>query len=277
MNTALSFGTLATALFMLAFPQESQAVTPSDDTATEQCTALTASGNAEYPPYLWQAPDNPRKLVGAIALMVEDLSQEIGIDIELVYSGPWGRVQKEVAAGRVDMIAGAFFTEVRTSYMDYIYPEFQGTETAVWYNQRYPFNYSIWSDLKPYRGVTVINNSFGQKFDTYAAKELDIKQVASLEHGLKMLSAGRVDYLIYEKDPARAYARQLAIVDVTNQKEAVTRQNLYLTLSKVSPCNTPAFKRLLGETLAMFGEQSRMEHYLQQAHQLWAEQQSADH
>lgn len=273
MNMPLSFGTLTTALFMLAAPVQSQATTP-QATITNQCKTLIASGNAEYPPYLWRSPDNPRKLVGAIALMMEDLSQEIGVDIALIYSGPWGRVQKEVAAGRVDMIAGAFFTKARTEYMDYIYPEFQGTETAVWYNYRSPFNYSQWADLKSRRGVTVINNSFGQEFDTYAARELDIRQVSSLEHGLRMLSAGRVDYLIYEKDPAKAYARQLHVFNVQDQQKAVTRQNLYLTLSKASRCNNPALKQQLARTVESFSKQNRMERYLKQAHQLWAQQQT---
>ena len=256
---------------LLSLPLESLA--SSHATESNQCKVLSASGNAEYPPYLWRSPDNPKQLVGAIAFMIDDIAEEIGIPIELTYSGPWGRVQKEVAAGRVDMIAGAFFTEARTGYMDYIYPEFQGTETAVWYNLSNPFDYSLWSDLKPLRGVTVINNSFGQEFDQYAVQELDIKQVSSLEQGLKMLSAGRVDYLIYEKDPAMAYARQLSISGIQPHTKAVTQQNLYLTVSQASKCNTPELKKKLEEAVTLLDTQSRMQGYLEKAHQLWAEQQ----
>ncbi|MAC47307.1 substrate-binding periplasmic protein [Oceanospirillum beijerinckii] len=256
---------------LLSFPLKSLA--SSHASASNQCQVLSASGNAEYPPYLWRAPDNPKQLVGAIAFMIDDIAEEIGIPIELIYSGPWGRVQKEVAAGRVDMIAGAFFTEARTDYMNYIYPEFQGTETAVWYNLNNPFNYSLWSDLKPLRGVTVINNSFGQDFDQYAAQELNIRQVSSLEQGLKMLSAGRVDYLIYEKEPAMAYVHQLSISGIQSHTKAVTQQNLYLTVSQASKCNTPELKKKLETVVTLFDTQSRMQGYLEKAHRLWTEQQ----
>lgn len=243
------------------------------DSTIDYCQSLSASGNAEYPPYLWRSPDDPQQLIGAIDYLMEDLEQETGIRIDLRYNGPWGRVQKEVAAGRLDMIAGAFFTQARTEYMDYIYPEFQGTATSVWYNETKPFNYTQWSDLKPYRGVTVINNSFGQEFDEYARTDLYIGQVASLEQGLKMLSVKRVDYLIYEENPGKAYARQLEISGVTTHKVPVTRQNLYLTLAKSSPCNTKDVKQLFSDALTRFTTQDRMNFYLEKAAQLWAEQQ----
>ncbi|WP_220495760.1 substrate-binding periplasmic protein [Oceanospirillum sediminis] len=242
--------------------------------AESECKALIASGNAEYPPYLWRSPDDPEKLVGAIAFMIEDLAREIALPIDLRYSGPWGRVQKEVASGRVDMIAGAFFTQPRTEYMDYIYPEFQGTATAVWFNKEKPFKYTLWSDLKILRGVTVINNSFGQEFDEYSATELNINQVVSLEQGLRMLSAARVDYLIYEENPGKAYANQLNIENVAVHNEPVTRQNLYLTVSRVSACNSDQLKEQLAEALTLFDTQSRMNTYLEKAHQLWASQQT---
>ena len=247
---------------------------PSLARAESECKALTASGNAEYPPYLWRSPDDPEKLVGAIAFMVEDLAREIDLPIDLKYKGPWGRVQKEVASGRVDMIAGAFFTKPRTEYMDYIYPEFQGTATAVWFNKERPFKYSLWSDLKVLRGVTVINNSFGQEFDEYSATELKINQVVSLEQGLRMLSAARVDYLIYEENPGKAYANQLNIKNVAVHNEPVTRQNLYLTVSRASECNSTRLKEQLVEAMTSFDTQSRMNAYLEKAHQLWVSQQN---
>jgi polar amino acid transport system substrate-binding protein len=241
--------------------------------ASQHCTVMTASGNAEYPPYLWRSPDNPQHLVGAIAYMIDDLSKEIGVKIDLLYKGPWGRVQTLVSKGRVDITAGAFYTKPREDYMDYLYPEFQGTATSVWYNLNTPFEYDMWSDLKSLRGVTVINNSFGQEFDEYSANELEIKQVASLEQGLKMLSASRVDYLIYEKNPGMAYAKQIDVPDLDTHKIPITRQNLYLTVSKASKCNTPELKADIEEALVLFNTQNRMASYLQQAHKLWAEQQ----
>lgn len=242
--------------------------------ANTACTTIKASGNAEYPPYLWRASDNPDQLTGAVRFLIDDLANEIGVPISLTYSGPWGRVQEEVAAGRVDMIAGAFFTEPRTLYMDYLYPEFQGTQTSVWVNEEKPFTFNVWHDLKAHRGVTVINNSFGQEFDEFAKSQLNISQVASLEQGLRMVSAKRADYLIYEEEPGRAYAEQLHVQKLITLPTEVTRQNLYLTISKKSACNTPELKAKLTKALEKFAKAQHMEGYLQQAHTLWASTQA---
>lgn len=234
-----------------------------------QCKKITASGNSEYPPYLWKAKNNTN-LSGAISLLINDLSQDLGIEIELIYSGPWGRVQEEVAAGRVDMIAGAFFTIPRTSYMDYLYPEFQATKTAVWYNKKKPFVFSVWHDLKPYQGVTVINNSFGEAFDEFAKSNLAISKVASLQQALQMLSAQRVDYLIYEENPGQAYANRSGLQNLTTHPVSVTEENLYLTLSKKSKCNTPELKEKISDLLKTYQGQNRMENYLRSALGMWA-------
>lgn len=238
----------------------------------ESCKFIRASGNAEYPPYLWHS-GNTANLHGAVALLLEELAQEINTDIKLVYAGPWGRVQEDVAAGRIDMIAGAFFTLPRTHYMDYIYPQMMRTKTSVWVNTKTPFPYTQWEDLKSYRGVTVINNSFGQEFDEYAEQQLTIEEVGSLEQGLRMLSANRVDYLIYEENPGKAYAKKLNIQNLQAIPLEITRESLYLTMSKKSPCNSPEMRAKISQTLKKFMLDKRADFLLSRAHILWANQQ----
>ncbi len=235
---------------------------------SESCQLIRASGNAEYPPYLWRS-ESSTKLSGAISLLLEELAVEIDTKIELVYSGPWGRVQEDVASGRIDMIAGAFFTLPRTHYMDYLYPPMLLTKTAVWTNNKNTFQYTQWEDLKAYRGVTVINNSFGQEFDEYAKKQLTIEEVGSLEQGLRMLSAKRVDYLIYEENPGKAYAKKLNINNLQTLPLEITRQKLYLTMSKQSSCNSTALRSKITKALKKFTQEQRTETFLKRAHELW--------
>ncbi len=241
-------------------------------TSESTCKLIRASGNAEYPPYLWRE-GNSEQLSGAITLLLKEVAKEINTDIEIVYSGPWGRVQEDVAAGRIDMIAGAFFTLPRTHYMDYIYPQMMRTKTAVWVNATKALSYSKWSDLKGYRGVTVINNSFGQKFDEYAKQQLSIDEVGSLEQGLRMLSADRVDYLIYEENPGKAYAQKLNIRNLKTVPLEITREELYLTMSKRSPCNSTALRSKIAKTLKRFTQEKKAELFLEQGHDLWAKSQ----
>ncbi len=237
------------------------------------CTKIIASGNSEYPPYLWRDADSDR-LNGAVSYLINDLSKDLGIEIALIYGGPWGRVQEEAVSGRVDMIAGAFFTMPRTQYMDYVYPDFQATRTAIWFNQDNPFAFSEWNDLKAYQGITVINNSFGEEFDNFAKAQLHIGQVASLEQALQMLSAKRAEYLIYEEDPGHAYAKKMGITNLETQSVSVTEESLYLTLSKKSECNSDLLRSKISELLEKYRQEDRMDAYLNKAMILWSNQPS---
>jgi polar amino acid transport system substrate-binding protein len=107
---------LATAAFLaLALPGFANAQAPA-------CRGLQASGNPQYPPYLWRNPADADQLIGSNQALMQWLSKEIGLPIEVRYVGPWSRVQEEARSGRIDLIAGAFFTLPRTEYMDYVYP-----------------------------------------------------------------------------------------------------------------------------------------------------------
>ncbi|GAA3936442.1 transporter substrate-binding domain-containing protein [Litoribacillus peritrichatus] len=236
------------------------------------CTVIKASGNAEYPPYLWRNADNKSQLTGAISFLIDDLSTALEIPIELKYHGPWGRVQAKTAHGELDMVSGAFFTKPRTEYMDYIYPKFLGTNTAVWVNESKPINFKIWEDLMPHQGITVVDNSFGQEFDEYAKKFLTIDEVGSLSQGIGMLSLKRIDYLIYEENPGLAYIKQLDIQGIVALPNKVTSQALFLTISRKSPCNTSALKDAIRNLLIKLTEEGRMELYLERALSLWKHQ-----
>ncbi|ASP38134.1 amino acid ABC transporter substrate-binding protein [Bacterioplanes sanyensis] len=244
--------------------------------ASGRCQHFTASGNAEYPPYLWRSAQDPMVLVGANAMLMDYIAEQLGVSIDIGYVGPWGRTQEELAKGHIDFIAGAFFTEPRTKRMDYLYPAFQLTRTAVWVSEFRPFNYSQWQDLVGRQGVTVINNSFGQAFDEYAAENLTIHEAVKLEQGLRMLQGDRVDYFIYELNPGRAYASQLGISDVRPLAVPVSQEPLYLTMSKQSVCNTPEFRQRIEQVLQKAEQEKVMEGFLQQAISDWRESASTD-
>jgi polar amino acid transport system substrate-binding protein len=224
-------------LFALLALQNAQAQGPTQAPAPV-CQKLVATGNPEYSPYLWRDALDDSKLVGANADLMQLLSKEIGIPIEVKYVGPWSRVQELARTGKVDLIAGAFFTTARLDYMDYFYPAFRGTRTVIWTNPANSFNYRTWSDLRERKGLTVVNNSFGEEFDAYARKSLSIATVSTLEQALQMLVLARGDYLIYEEDPGLALAAKLNITKLKTAPVAVSTEGLFLTLAHKSECNT---------------------------------------
>ena len=55
-----------------------------------QCDTLLASGNAEYPPYLWRSAQDEYRLDGAVAALMERIGKEAGVEIRLIFTGPLG-------------------------------------------------------------------------------------------------------------------------------------------------------------------------------------------
>lgn len=233
------------------------------------CRQLVASGNPQYPPYLSRSAENDDRLVGANAEMLVWLSKELGLPIESRYVGPWGRVQEETRAGRIDLIAGAFLTMARTEYMDYFYPALRETRSVVLVRDGTRLDYRRWSDLAALQGVTVIGNSFGEDFDRYARDKLNISQVASLEQALQMLQRSRVDYLVYEDSPAAAYQARLNIDGIKPLPVAVASEPLYLTLSHRSACNTPEMRGRIARAMYRLARLGLMNGWVDKSIQLW--------
>lgn len=233
------------------------------------CRHLVASGNPQYPPYLWRAAESGERLVGANADMLAWLSKELGLPIEARYVGPWGRVQEEMRAGHIDLIAGAFFTLARTEYMDYFHPAFHETRSVVFVRSGSRLDYRRWTDLAPLQGGTVIGNSFGEEFDRFAREKLKVSQVASVETALLMLQKSRIDYLIYEDSPALAYLARMNIEGVRPLKPAVASEPLYLTLSHRSPCNTPELRGRLARAMYTLTRQGLMRGWIDKNIEVW--------
>ena len=262
---------VCSALALLALPLVVSAQAPTAPTAPPPlaCTGLLASGNPQYAPYLWRESADSDTLVGANALLMAWLAQEIGVPIEVRHVGPWSRVQEEARAGRVDLIAGAFFNFPRTEYLDYVYPAFRETRSVVLVREARPLTYRRWEDLVKRQGLTVVNNSFGEEFDRFMRERLTITRVASLEQALRMLDLGRGDYLLYEDSPAEAFMGRLGIKGLRALQPPVAQEQLHLALSHKSACNTPELRGALSRAMYKLRREKLMEGFVQQGVQRW--------
>ena len=245
--------------------------------SANECTKLTATGNPEYPPYLFRENANSNKLIGANNEIIKLIAEKLNIEIEVIYSGPWSRAQKEVREGRIDLIAGAFFTIPRAQYMDYIYPALLTTKSVVWTNKNKPIVYSQKEDLINLRGITVINNSFGEAFDTFAKEKLTIASVPSLQQAFKMMNLGRADYLLYEQSPATAYISNWGIENQTTVVgPEISSEHLYLTLSHRSKCNTGILRGKLTKAIYELVSEGFAGSAFKAGHSLWQETSKVD-
>ncbi|TNC82205.1 MAG: ABC transporter substrate-binding protein [Oleiphilus sp.] len=238
--------------------------------SARDCSRLVATGNPEYPPYLFRQSIENNNLVGANTEIFQKIAKQLDIDIEVIYTGPWSRAQKEVREGRIDLIAGAFFTVPRAQYMDYIYPAFLTTQSVVWNSIKKPIQFERREDLIGKKGVTVIHNSFGQEFDSFAKEKLDIDTVPSLEQAFTRLDRGRADYLLYERSPALAYT---SIWGIDDQHQvagpAISAEGLYLTISHKSECNTGELRGRLTQAVREIVESGQAEKALKDGLETW--------
>ncbi|MGY3854828.1 substrate-binding periplasmic protein [Aeromonas aquatilis] len=234
---------------------------------TSNCSEIIISGNPEYPPYLWRDKTNPQLLNGVFRYILDDIASQTGRKIKVIYSGPWGRVQKNAFLGQIDMIAGVFYKAERAKYMDYLKPGIHFTGPAIIVNKKKSKNYAKWEDLISERGITVINNSFGEVFDNYARAHLNIHIVPTIGQALRMLEANRVDYLVYEYNAANIYMNQLGITTLKASPIMIPKAELYLTISKESACNTEQIRNMFEQVLinAQNNRDKKMEQYLARA------------
>lgn len=244
------------------------AVTPAW-AADDMCHRLIVSGNPDYPPYLWPNPDNPAELIGANAEFIIQVGREIGVEISVVNEGPWGRVQEEMRRGNLDLIAGAFFTPQRTLYMDYLKPAFQGTRTRIWTRKNFPRQISSWQELIGLEGVTVINNSFGAKFDSFAKEKLTLRESPTLAQSLRLVELGRADYLVYEDFPAAAFIAKNDMSQIVANPVDISAEDLFVTMSRTSPCNTETLRVKLSAAIRKLVDDGLMKKLLASNIEQW--------
>jgi polar amino acid transport system substrate-binding protein len=239
-----------------------------------KCERLVATGNPEYPPYLWRDPQSPQHLIGANADLLALIGEQMGVKIDIIYTGPWSRAQDEVRTGRVDMLAGAFLTLPRLEIMDYVHPAFFNTPSVVWVRKGEGFPYSGWEDLRGRTGGILVNNSFGQQFDSFAKANLDLEQVPSLVQAFQKLLLGHTDYVINERYPGMALAGTQGMVDSLETLEPpISSEGLYLTLSHDSACNDPWLRGQLAKKMTELTAAGLPETLLQRNLERWKTQQ----
>ena len=242
---------------------------------SSQCSVLVASGNPEYPPFLWRDPAQPERLVGASAELLEQLGKSMGVSIRVRYTGSWARAQEEARLGRVDLLAGAFLTPEREAIMDYIRPAFLSTDNVVWVHKGEGFPYARWEDLRGHKGGTLVNNSFGAAFDDFAEQQLTLEEVPIVAQAFQKLALGRTDYVLYERFPGLATAARLGLQQRLQPLEPpISSEGLYLTLAHASPCYGPELRGQLQEKMTELIAAGVPQRLLQRNLQRWQAEQA---
>ncbi|MBT8329730.1 MAG: amino acid ABC transporter substrate-binding protein [Desulfofustis sp.] len=192
-----------------------------------------ASGNPYAPPVVWE---ENKKLAGVAPDLVNEIFTELSLPYSVRVLSDWERVQEAAKKGEIDLIVSAYRNDERNKYLNFSIP-YLPEQTVIVVEKGREFKFSSWDALKGKRGVSGIGESYGQRFDSYRAENLDISYYR-LERAIETLNLGKADYLIIDLYTALIYARLLHGEDsITILDPPVTTENFHLAVTKDSPLN----------------------------------------
>ncbi|MBT8346172.1 MAG: transporter substrate-binding domain-containing protein [Desulfofustis sp.] len=192
-----------------------------------------ASGNPYAPPVVWE---ENKKLAGVAPDLVNEIFTELSLPYSVRVLSDWERVQEAAKKGEIDLIVSAYRNDERSKYLNFSIP-YLPEQTVIVVEKGREFKFSSWDALKGKRGVSGIGESYGQRFDSYRAENLDISYYR-LERAIETLNLGKADYLIIDLYTALIYARLLHGEDsITILDPPVTTENFHLAVTKDSPLN----------------------------------------
>ncbi len=190
------------------------------------------AGLADYPPYSYQENLVIRGMDVEIATTAFNRA---GHEVDIVLM-PWKRLLSSARSGAVDGTLGAFITEERRTYLDFIEPEpLRWIQMSLFTYNKSAITNSHLSSLKQ-RKIGV-NRAFSINADfDQAAKRGDFQRYAGndIHQMLKMLAMQRLDGVVHSKQPTLFYLREMGLIGQIHLVEpAITkRRGGFMSLSK---------------------------------------------
>ncbi len=153
---------------------------------------LLACGHPSYPPVSWHSQG---ELVGLAPQVVRQLFGELGHEVRLLALGNWKRCLLEARQGRVDIVVAAYRTGEREAWMGFSDAALVADPILLFAHRDQPIRFRHWDEL---RGLTVgllLGDSFGERFDRFAERHLNIEWVSSGEQNFIKLARGQIDFM----------------------------------------------------------------------------------
>ncbi len=192
---------------------------------------IIISGHPDYPPFMRKQGNS---IVGVGVDLAKIALNELKVPMEVRYTGPWKRVQKNARHGRIDLIIGIYSNDDRRKYLDYT-DAYTSNPTTIFTLKGNEFPYSQWDDLIGRRGTTMLGDSFGQDLDQFILDNLQIDRVFEVKENFERLNQGRADYFLWGYYPVLISARKLGYEKrITAVTRSIVDEHLYMAFSKKS-------------------------------------------
>jgi polar amino acid transport system substrate-binding protein len=246
---------------------------PSLSMAAGKCERLVVTGSPDAPPYLWRDPQNPKHLMGASADLLQHVAGELGVKVELLYSGKRSEALDEVRSGRMDLLADAPLTLNELESLDYIHPALVQNDYLVWTRKDSTLVYSQMVDLQGHAGAVSEKARLTQPFAALAKEQLSLKRLPNLTQVFQKLLLGEVEYVLAPRYAGMAMAQSLGMAnDLQAFPQAVDKPGLFLAISHNSACNDPWLRGQLAKKMTELPASGLTEALLQRNLELWKAQ-----
>lgn len=201
------------------------------------CTFIRAenkiiiSGHPDYPPFMSRDGET---LDGVGVKLAKSIFDELGLEYEVMYVGPWKRVQESARNGTIDFIVGLYSNNERLSYMDYT-ESYMTDPTSIFVMKGKTFDFNGRDDLIGKRGVTMHGDSFGEELDRFIESKLRINKAIDAKLILDRLAQGWADYALWGYYPFMINAAKFDLHnDVEVLEKRIVEENMYMAFSKKS-------------------------------------------
>jgi polar amino acid transport system substrate-binding protein len=226
---------------------------------------ITRPGPPQNPAISWRDGD---KIIGAAPKLVEAVGKKIGVPVESKYTGSWAEAQEAAKDGKVDMIVGVYFNDDRAKFLDYVQPAFVFDPVVAFVEKGKSFSYTGANDLIGKKGATNKGESYGNEFDAFIKDKLTVERTDGLDDAFKLLSDGKIDYVLAGYYPGLAETQRMNIDEKVQALDpALLSPEMFVAFSKKSPCASlmPKF----GEALTVLTTDGTFNTLLQDAIMGW--------
>jgi polar amino acid transport system substrate-binding protein len=194
---------------------------------------ISGCGGLAYPPFMWKEGD---KIVGVGTEVAQIVFGELGLGVESVCFSSWNRCMREVEKGRVDIFFAASVNEERAEFADFTKNYLSEVPVGIFVWKERPIKFEKWEDLIGKKMGCILGTTYGQKFDDFAAKNLETSEVITPIQNLKKLEKGRVDFLPIGLYTGQIHVKQFGYNDKIVALDSYLETGyLYVGISKLSP------------------------------------------
>lgn len=229
----------------------------------DSCQSLVITGHPTYSPIAWAVKG---KIVGAAPEMVADIAKDLGVKKVISKNfGTWAKAQKAAKVGEADIIFGIYKNDERIGYLNYVEHPFMRDPVVVAVRKGNAFPFEKWDDLMGKKGITNEGESYGNEFDAFMNKNLNVARSKGIDKAIQALLNKKVDYVIIAMYPGRNEIRKLKLTSKVEflQKE-ISSFDMYIAFSKKSKCYD-ALKDGFAAKVKEYTEQGKVKQLLDKA------------